>query len=745
MTGAGCSSNVVQGNFLGTDLSGTIRVGNIWEGIYLEQASTNLIGGAAGGAGNVISGNYARGINFSNASWNVVQGNLVGTAADGTNNLGNQLHNVDLQLGSANNVIGGTAPGAGNRFAYAQGVYCGVRVRTGAANNFISGNAIFSNGALGIDLDPTSGGAGPGVNPIVACESGVAGNAANAGQNFPVLSNVLSGASTRVRGSLNSKVGRAYTLQFFASPTGDPSGYGEGQVYLGQTNLTLTAACSSGFTAYLPASVPPGWVVTATASDPNGNTSEFSAWISALTVPPLRLTATNGGALTLSWTNNGGSFVLQQTYSLTPPITWSPVTNAPVLANNFWSTTLRLSNLFASPWLLSKAAQQQLVLSWTNSGPNFVVEQSSSLIPPIAWSPVAATPALTNNLWTVTPTPTQPVVFYRLNAAESIFYRLMCAMKKSCRSALAGLIVFLFAANPSESAIFSTIVTNGPTTNRVNLVIFSEGYTNGQLATFLNDATNAANFFLAAEPYAEYSNHFNVFAIFTNSAHLGLDASDFANLFRRATLISTATMTSPKISYITIPPDPAFDNNPSHGQGKINALLWTNYAAIFPRTNNNLPAMLVNDPTAGGSDGGSSDYGKTAISSIGNVNNILVHESGHTLGNLGDEYTHVVSWILDQRRGAKHHNEYRLFKNQMERVDFHQHALAHAVSERLTPARSACLKARIITPPAGIGRMKTAPCRVLASGSVRCVKKLWCWQFTARCGRWTAVRPPRTA
>src|ERR1039458_8987520 len=86
---------------------------------------------------------------------------------------------------------------------------------------------------------------------------------------------------------------------------------------------------------------------------------------------------------------------------------------------------------------------------------------------------------------------------------------------------LARLMFFLCAARPSESAIFSTIITNGPTTNRVNLVIFSEGYTNGQLAVFLNDATNTANFFLGAEPYAEYSNHFNVFAIFTNSAHSG--------------------------------------------------------------------------------------------------------------------------------------------------------------------------------------------------------------------------------
>ena len=86
---------------------------------------------------------------------------------------------------------------------------------------------------------------------------------------------------------------------------------------------------------------------------------------------------------------------------------------------------------------------------------------------------------------------------------------------------LARLVIFLLAIRPAGAAIFSTIVTNGPTTNRVNLVLFSEGYTNGQLATFLHDATNAANSFLSAEPYTEYANYFNVFAIFTNSAHAG--------------------------------------------------------------------------------------------------------------------------------------------------------------------------------------------------------------------------------
>jgi hypothetical protein len=199
------------------------------------------------------------------------------------------------------------------------------------------------------------------------------------------------------------------------------------------------------------------------------------------------------------------------------------------------------------------------------------------------------------------------------------------------------LIVFLHGALTASSAIFSTIITNGPTTNRINLVFFSEGYTSGQMAGFLNDATNAANFFLSAEPYAEYSNYFNVFAIFTNSAHAGSTHLNSTNYVSGYTYFNS-TYDNNSDFLITIPPN-TVDASSSHGQGKINSLLWTNYSSIFPNTNNNLSALLVNDSIAGGSDGGSSDYGRTAITSISEVSYILVHESGHTLGGLGDEYS----------------------------------------------------------------------------------------------------------
>ncbi len=89
--------------------------------------------------------------------------------------------------------------------------------------------------------------------------------------------------------------------------------------------------CSSNFTVTLPVSVPAGWVVTATATDPANNTSEFSAWIPVVIVPQVRSGAVNpvSRQISLSWTNNGGSYVLQQTFSLNAPQQWTVVTNTP--------------------------------------------------------------------------------------------------------------------------------------------------------------------------------------------------------------------------------------------------------------------------------------------------------------------------------------------------------------------------------------------------------------------------------
>ena len=91
LMGSDTAGNTIQGNKIGTDITGMAGLGNRLEGIYVNGGSTNLIGGATPGAGNLISGNLTVGIFLTNSSANVIQGNWIGTKADGLTALGQVL------------------------------------------------------------------------------------------------------------------------------------------------------------------------------------------------------------------------------------------------------------------------------------------------------------------------------------------------------------------------------------------------------------------------------------------------------------------------------------------------------------------------------------------------------------------------------------------------------------------------------------------------------------------------------
>ena len=113
-TGTGASSNLVQGNLIGTDPTGLIALGNTGPGIEIENASANnTIGGTSTGAGNLISGNTGPGVSISGTgtSGNIVLGNLIGTSINGTAVLAN-ASGVVIGAGSSSNTIGGTAAGS---------------------------------------------------------------------------------------------------------------------------------------------------------------------------------------------------------------------------------------------------------------------------------------------------------------------------------------------------------------------------------------------------------------------------------------------------------------------------------------------------------------------------------------------------------------------------------------------------------------------------------------------------------
>jgi hypothetical protein len=266
--GAGSTANLLLGNFIGTDASGNTAIGNGLPVAVSNGASSNVIGGTAAGAGNVISGNLSNGVAvFLGAHDNRVEGNIVGLNAAGNAALGNQANGVLVaDSGTNNNAVGGLAAGAANRIANNAGA--GVLVDTGTGNAVLA-NEIFSNGGLGIDLAPA------GATPN---DAGDADTGSNNLQNFPVLNSAASnGATTNVAATLNSTASTAFRIEFFSNPTCDASGNGEGQTLIGAANVSTNASGNAAFIATLPVAVAPGQVITATATDPAGNTSEFSA------------------------------------------------------------------------------------------------------------------------------------------------------------------------------------------------------------------------------------------------------------------------------------------------------------------------------------------------------------------------------------------------------------------------------------------------------------------------------------
>ena len=290
--GEGANGNIVQGNFIGTDAAGTAAIGNtFYGGVVIDfSASYNTIGGTTPGAGNVISANGGGGVFMDSPGGpatlgNVVQGNFIGTDVTGTADLGNAGFGIFIAHRADDNTIGGAAAGAGNTIAFNNGP--GVVV--GSSNAVISGtgnavlsNAVYSNTGLGIDVGPS------GVTPN---DSGDGDTGANGLQNFPELTLAASG-STAVEGTLNSTSDTEFRIEFFSNSACDPSSHGEGENFLGSTMVTTDGSGNATVSVLFGAAVPVGHFITATATDPDNNTSEFSQCIQVTQAPTPTPTAT---------------------------------------------------------------------------------------------------------------------------------------------------------------------------------------------------------------------------------------------------------------------------------------------------------------------------------------------------------------------------------------------------------------------------------------------------------------------
>lgn len=289
-TSAAASNNVVQGNLIGTDASGMNSVGEFGQGITIQGLAThNLVGGVEPGAGNVLSGNRVHGVGIGgpDATQNVVQGNLIGTTITGTAALAN---GDGVVIDSPNNTVGGTTATARNIIS--GNTSSGLWIRSpGATGNVVQGNAIWNNSGAGVVVAAASNnrltqneihnndgiGIDLGEDGVSQNDQGDVDDGPNQGQNFPVIALAVPGDNTRVAGTLSSRPNTTYHLEFYANAASDASGYGEGQRYLGSFDVTTDATGIAAFdnADSLAASLLGEWI-TSTATDADGNTSEFS-------------------------------------------------------------------------------------------------------------------------------------------------------------------------------------------------------------------------------------------------------------------------------------------------------------------------------------------------------------------------------------------------------------------------------------------------------------------------------------
>jgi parallel beta-helix repeat protein len=309
----GGSGDLIQGNMIGSDVSGRYALGHVGNGLSVQGASSVTVNS------NCVVNSGGHGIELQGCAYSTVQGNAIGTDPGQTRVMGNRLSGIFLN-GSSSNQVGGLTPGAGNLIEFNGD--SGVSVLSGRANT-ISGNSMFDNSSLGIDL---------GADGTTPNDPGDPDTGANDLQNTPVIASATAiYGAVQINGTLDAVPHTTCRIEFFASAPWDPFWILEGQQFLGATSVTTDAAGHADFVYVAGAADPAAAVVTATATDSVGNTSEFSSsWPVSPGPQQVSLAVCRGdGGVWVSWPSaaSQAGFQLETAPSLKPIADWQTVTD----------------------------------------------------------------------------------------------------------------------------------------------------------------------------------------------------------------------------------------------------------------------------------------------------------------------------------------------------------------------------------------------------------------------------------
>ncbi len=351
---------VIQGNYIGTDVTGTLPLGNGTQGININTPGNDVLD-------NVVAATGGDGVNYNSGLPNddgVVQGNQIGTDATGTLPLPNTGWGLRVLAGGLE--IGGAGAGQANVIAYngttTQG---GIFIESGVGNA-IRANSIHDNAGLGIDLSPVG---------TTANDEGDGDTGSNGLQNFPVFesvaANVVEGGPV-ISGVLHAAASTTYDLDFYANDAcvRFPKDFVEGRTYLGSGQVTTDGSGEGVFALAVSGTIQAGERISMTATDPSGSTSEFSQRL-PFTITPASSPSTGGTAVTIAGTDFGDGAAVtiggvaaagvvvtgfNQITATSPALTAGSLND--VVVTNTDGTTGTLEKGFVSNFLDAPPAQQ---------------------------------------------------------------------------------------------------------------------------------------------------------------------------------------------------------------------------------------------------------------------------------------------------------------------------------------------------------------------------------------------------